>query len=124
MGPLTYKVFNRYFSVRCGTYNSHLHTTLPLKCESINSSCSPFKLKRKLFYLLVSSLLVSPQTDRHACTVVAAFCANRPAATVVPIIERDSDTTVGSLKGAWGTVHIEDRTTAQARETLHSYLKP
>jgi len=28
MGPLTYKVFNLYFSIRCGTYNSHLHTTL------------------------------------------------------------------------------------------------
>jgi len=27
MGPLTYKVFNFYFSIRCRTYNSHLHTT-------------------------------------------------------------------------------------------------
>ncbi|KEH39376.1 hypothetical protein MTR_2g095250 [Medicago truncatula] len=41
MGSLTYKVFNPYFSIRYGTYNSHLHTTLPLKCESIYSSCSP-----------------------------------------------------------------------------------
>ena len=83
MGPLTYKVFNRYFSVRCGTYNSHLHTTLPLKCESINSSCSP--LKRKL---LLSCIVVAgfSATDRH-CTVVAAFSANGPAASVLPFVE-------------------------------------
>jgi len=36
-----HKVFNLYSFIRCGTYNSHLYTTLPLKCESINSSCSP-----------------------------------------------------------------------------------
>jgi len=42
MGPHTYKVFNIYSFIRCGTYNSHLHTTtLPLKCESITLSCSP-----------------------------------------------------------------------------------
>jgi len=38
-------------------------------------------------YLLVSSLLVSPQTDRHVCTVVAAFCANGLAASVVLFVE-------------------------------------
>ncbi|AES67031.1 hypothetical protein MTR_2g086060 [Medicago truncatula] len=26
MGPLTYKVFNLYYFIRCGTYNSHLQT--------------------------------------------------------------------------------------------------
>ena len=25
--PLTYKVFYLHFSIRCGTYNPHLHTT-------------------------------------------------------------------------------------------------
>jgi len=25
MSPLTYKMFNLCFSIRCGTYNSHLH---------------------------------------------------------------------------------------------------
>jgi len=45
MGPLTYKVFNLYFSIRYVTYNSHLHTTPPLKCESIYSSWTPFKRK-------------------------------------------------------------------------------
>jgi len=29
MGPLTYKVINLYFSIWCGTYNPHLHTTPP-----------------------------------------------------------------------------------------------
>jgi len=27
MSPLTYKVFNLYSFIRCGTYNSHLYTT-------------------------------------------------------------------------------------------------
>ncbi|RHN52878.1 hypothetical protein MtrunA17_Chr6g0485331 [Medicago truncatula] len=27
MSPLTYKVFNLYYFIRCGTYNSHLCTT-------------------------------------------------------------------------------------------------
>jgi len=27
MGPLTYKVFNLYTFIRCGTYNSHLYIT-------------------------------------------------------------------------------------------------
>jgi len=31
---------------------------------------------------------------------------------------------VGSVRGARGTVHIKARTTAQAREILHSYPKP
>jgi len=56
MGPLTYKVFNLYSFIQCETYNSHLYTTLPLKCESINSSCSPSSGSS---YLLVSPLLVS-----------------------------------------------------------------
>jgi len=93
MSLFIYKVFNLYSFIRCGTYSSHLHTTLPLKCESIYSSCSPSSGSS---CLLVLSLLVSPQTDRH-CTVVAAFCANGPAASVVPFVERSSDTTVGSL---------------------------
>jgi len=54
-----------------------------------------------------------------ACIAVAAFCANGPAASVVPFVERGSDTTVGSLRGARGTVHIETTTTAQAREMPH-----
>ena len=62
MSPLTYKVFNICCFIRCGTYNSHLYTTtLPLKCESINSSCSPFKRKLLL-----------------ACIAVASFSANGP----------------------------------------------
>jgi len=81
MGPLTYKVFNLYCFIRCGTYNSHLYTTtLSLKCESIYSACSPFKGKLLL-----------------ACIVIAGFSANGPAASVVPFVERGSAATVGSL---------------------------
>ena len=40
-------------------------------------------------------------TDRH-CTTVAAFCANGPAASVIPFVERGSDTTVGSLREPGG----------------------
>jgi len=72
MGLLTCKIFNLYFFIQCRTYNSHLHTTLSLKCESINSSCSPLSGS---FYLFVLSLLVSLQMDRHAYTVIAAFYA-------------------------------------------------
>jgi len=80
---LTYKVFNLYFSNRCGTSNSHLHTTLPLKCESINSLCSPFKRKLLLACIVV---VVSPQTDRHCLYRRCYFLRNRPAASVVPFV--------------------------------------
>jgi len=80
MSPLTYKVFNLYFSIRCGTYITHTCT------QHSPSSVS----QAEAFYLLVSSLLVSPQMDRHACTAVVAFCANGPAASVVPFVERDT----------------------------------
>jgi len=75
-------------------------------------------------YLLVLSLLVSPQTDDTVCTVVAAFCAMDRLPLLYPSSNRESDTTVGSLEGAKGTTHIEARATAQARETPHSYPKP
>jgi hypothetical protein len=71
------------FFIQCGSYNSHLHTTLPLKCESIYSSCSLFKRKILLDCIIVAGFSA---TDRH-CTAVAAFCANRPAALVVPFVE-------------------------------------
>jgi len=103
-------VFNLYSFIRCGTYNSHLYTTtLPLKCESINSSCSPFKRNS---YLLL-------------CTTIAAFCANGPAASVVPFVERGSDTTVGSLGGAWGTStsRLEQPHKQERRHTLTQNLK-
>ena len=34
-------MFKLHFYIRCGTYNSHLHTTLALKIESVISSCPP-----------------------------------------------------------------------------------
>ncbi|AES91187.1 hypothetical protein MTR_4g107690 [Medicago truncatula] len=59
MGPLTYKVFNLYYFIRCGTYNSHLHTTtLHLKCESINSSCSPKSGSSLLVCIAVAASVV------------------------------------------------------------------
>jgi len=62
------------------------------------------------------------QEETLACIDVAGFCANGSAALVVPFVERDSDTTVGSLGGAWRTVHIEARTATLARETPHFTL--
>jgi len=35
MSPLTYKVFNLYSFIRCGTYNSHLYTTTILILNNI-----------------------------------------------------------------------------------------
>jgi len=109
MCSLTYKVFNLYFSIRCGTYNSHLHTTLPLKCESINLSCFAFKRKLLLSCIVVASFSAIDRhacttvaalcangpatvasfsaTDRHTCTVVAALCANGPTTSVIPFVE-------------------------------------
>jgi len=122
MGPLTYKVFNLYSFIRCETYNSHLYTTtLPLKCESIYPACSPFK--RKLFTclyrccgfsangptLLVPSLLLSAQTDR----LPRSYPSSNGA--LMPLLGQE---------GCLGTTHIKARTTAQARETPHSYPKP
>jgi len=93
MGPLTYNVFNLYTFIRCGTYNSHLYiTTLPLKCESIYSSCSPFK--RKLLLACIAVAGFSANGPTLLCTAVAAFCANRPAASVVPSSNRGFDTTL------------------------------
>jgi len=51
MGPLTYKVFNIYFSIRCGTYNSHLHTTDPsyerLTMKHRHHNCPKRKVRKK-----------------------------------------------------------------------------
>ena len=87
--------------------------------------CSTFTILSDVGHIThVSPLLVSPQTDRHCSfTAVVAFCANGPAASVVPFVEPRSNTTVGSVRGARGTSHIEARTTAQARETPHSLPK-
>ncbi|AET02001.2 hypothetical protein MTR_8g027130 [Medicago truncatula] len=76
MGPLTYKVFNLYSFIPCGTYNSLVHNNTPPQV-SPTIHCAPFKRKLLLAciavagfsrmgsYLLVSPLMLSPQTDRH-----------------------------------------------------------
>jgi len=103
-------LINLYSFIRCGTYNSHLYkTTLPLKCESFYSSCSPFK-RKLLLYMYRRCWFLRKRTDT-SCTTIAAFYTNGPAASVAPFIEPGSNTTVGSIRGAWGTVHIEARTT-------------
>lgn len=67
MSPLTYKMFNFHFSLRCLTYNLHLHTTLPLNCEPINSSCFPSSESSFICnYLLVLLLLLSSQQNRSS----------------------------------------------------------
>jgi len=50
------------FSIWCGTHNSHLHTTLPLKCEFIYSPYSPFKRKLLLACIVVVGFSAM---DRH-----------------------------------------------------------
>jgi len=64
----------------------------PLSVSPSNSSSSPFK--RKLLLACIAVVGFSA-TNRH-CTVVATFCANGLVASVVPFVERSSDTTVGS----------------------------
>jgi len=50
------------FPSNVGHNYSHLHTTLPFKCEPINSSSAP---SSGSFYLIVSRLLLSLQQNRH-----------------------------------------------------------
>jgi len=64
----------------------------PLSVSPSNSSSSPFKRKLLLACIAVAGFSA---TNRH-CTVVATFCANGLVASVVPFVERNSDTTVGS----------------------------
>jgi len=68
MGHLIYKVFNLYFSIRCRTYNSHLHATPPQVWVHLFIM---LPLKRKLLL---------------ACIVVDGFSANRPTLLVPPLL--------------------------------------
>jgi len=53
MGHVTYKVFNLYFSIRCGTYNSHLHTTRECVYIIYENQRWVYKLIMYLAYILV-----------------------------------------------------------------------
>jgi len=110
--------------IRCLTFtflsDSHLHTTLPLKCESINSLCSPFKQKLLL-----------------ACIVVVGFFANGPTLLVpslpaqtdwlprsYPSSNRGSNTIVGSLEelGGMSTPRLEQSYKRERHHTLAQNL--
>ena len=79
--------------IRCSTFTflfdvGHItHSFTQLSPSSVSPSIHHAPPSSGSSYLFVSPLLVSPQTDRDACIVVAAFCANRPAASVVPFVE-------------------------------------
>jgi len=108
MDPLTYKVFNLCSFIRCGTYNSHLYTTFPLKSESINSPSSGSS------YLLVSPLLISPQGP----TLYRRCCFLRKQTGCLSRTLRRTGLWYHCwvTGGARGTVHIEARTTTLARK--------
>jgi len=94
MGPFTYKVFNLYSFIRCGTYNSHLYTTLPLKCESIYSACSPFKRKLLLACIVVAGFSINGPTLLVPLLLLSAQMDRLPQS--YPSSNRDSDTTFRS----------------------------
>jgi len=84
--------------IRCSTFTlltdvRHItHTCIQQHSpSSVSPSIQHAPLQAEAFTLLVSSLLVSPQTDRHVCTAVVAFCANGPVASVAPFFEPGSD---------------------------------
>ena len=65
--------------IRCSTFTflsdvGHItHTCTQHSPSSVSPSIHHDLPSSGISYLLVSSLLVSPQTDRHVCTVIAAF---------------------------------------------------
>ncbi|KEH36762.1 hypothetical protein MTR_2g022150 [Medicago truncatula] len=89
--------------IRCSTFTflsdvGHItHTctpTLPLKCESIYSSCPPSSGSSLLACIVVVGFSVNrPDT---ACTVVAAFCATDRLPQSYPSSNLGFDTSVGS----------------------------
>jgi hypothetical protein len=95
MGPLTYKMFNLCFSIRCGTYNI-THTCTQHFPSSVSSSIhhAPFKGKLLLACIaLVSPLLVSPQrTDTVLSLLVSpqrTGCLGRTlygTGTLIPLL--------------------------------------
>ena len=119
IGPLTNKVFNLYFSIGCETYITHTCTQyyFSIGCgtyithictQHTPSSVSPFihhaPPSSGSSYLLVSPLLVSPQTDRHCLYRRCCFLCNGPE----PHKRERRHTLTQNLKaiGLWVLLHI------------------
>ena len=108
MGPLTYKVFNLYSFIRCGTYNSHLYTNTPLQVWVHLFSMLP--LQTDWYYLYRRCCFLRKRTG----------CLGRTLRRTGLWYHR------WVIEGRFGgTVHIEARTATQAREnhTLTQNLK-
>ena len=106
-----------------GRLGDHPHRDMNNHTRKRDITLLPFK--RKLLLALYRRCWVLRKRTDTACTTAVAFCTNAPTASVAPFVESGTDTIVGSVKGALGDlVHVEARTTAQTRETPHSYPKP
>ena len=105
--------------IRCSTF------TFLSDVRHITHTCtqqhSPFK--RKLL-LLVSSLLISPQTDRHYLYCRCYFLRKQTGCLGRTLRRTGLGYHCWVMRGAWGFAHVEAKTTTQARETPHSYPKP
>jgi len=114
--PLTYKMFNLYFSIQYGTYKSNLHTTLLHKCESINSSCP---LQTEAFTCLHHRCwLLHNGPTQGTYTVVVSFSTKDRLPQSYPSLNRGSNTIVESREELGGTIHFEARTTTQERDAI------
>ena len=89
----------------------HLFIMFPLQTEAF--TC----LYRRCWFLC--------KRTNTTCITVAAFCANGLAASVVPFVERGSDTTVGSWRelGGPSTSRLEQPHKQERHHTLTQNLK-
>ncbi|KEH37950.1 hypothetical protein MtrunA17_Chr2g0306901 [Medicago truncatula] len=91
--PHLYNYETQYF---CTTIMEKCCSAPPLsdvcKYEFIYSSCPP---SSRSSYMYRRCWFLRKQTDT-ACTAIVAFCADRPATSVVPYVKPGSDTIVGS----------------------------
>jgi len=79
MGPLTYKVFNLHFSIRYGTYNSHLHTTISPSAHtyastavvSAHNGIRHFSIRCGTYNLHLHTT-ISPSAHTYVCTAVVS----------------------------------------------------
>jgi len=114
--------------IRCSTFTllsdvGHITHTCTQQHSPLSVSPSLYRAppRAEAFYLLVSSLL----HKSHLLLVPSLLLSatdRRPRSH--PSSNRGSDTTIGTVRGARGTVHIEARTTTQVRETPHFNPKP
>lgn len=121
MSHLTYIMFNLHFSI---DVRHIIHSCTKHSPSSERRQIMMLFFRRKLLFARTTVHAFSA-TDRHVCIAVAAFCTTHQLPRSYPSSNRDSNSTVGSLRGVWETVHIEVRATTQAkkRHTLTQNLK-